>query len=64
MPTRRWRWPQEAIELAGLDDDALPDVLLLPLPGSPEVDALLAARATARLSDWPAVGKLGAVPRF
>jgi hypothetical protein len=53
-----------AIAGAGLDDDALPDVLLAPLPYSPEVDALLASRASAVLSDWPAVGHLGAVPRF
>jgi hypothetical protein len=55
---------EQAITLAGLDPDALPDVLLLPLPGSPEVDALLAERADARLSDWPAVGRLGRLPRF
>ncbi len=53
-----------AIAAAGVDEDALPDILLLPLPGSPAADALLAERASARLSDWPAAGKLGAVPRF
>jgi hypothetical protein len=55
---------EQAIGLASLDPDALPDILLLPLPGSPEVDALLAERADARLSDWPQVGKLGLLPRF
>jgi hypothetical protein len=53
-----------ALEKAGIDGDRLPDVLLTPLPGSPQTDALLAERATALLSEWPAVGKLGALPRF
>src|SRR3954449_6586045 len=53
-----------AVAAAGLDENALPDILLLPLPGSTAADELLAERASARLSDWPAAGKLGAVPRF
>jgi hypothetical protein len=55
---------EQTVAAAGIDDTALPDILLLPLPGSPAADELLAARATALLSDWPAAGKLGAVPRF
>jgi hypothetical protein len=53
-----------ALEKAGIDGDKLPDVLLTPLPGSPQTEALLAERATAVLSGWPAVGGLGALPRF
>lgn len=55
---------ERAVEAAGIADDALPDVLLPPLPGSPAVDALLAERASAVLSEWPPVGQLGKLPRF
>lgn len=54
---------QAAADAAGVEEDRLPDVLLLPLPGSPEADALLAERADAVLSEWPPVGRLGALPR-
>jgi hypothetical protein len=53
-----------AVDRAGLDAEALPDVLLVAFPGSPEADACLARRATAVLSDWPGAGALGALPRF
>jgi hypothetical protein len=53
-----------ALEAAGIDGDHLPDILLTPLPGSPQTEALLAARATAVLSEWPATGPLGELPRF
>lgn len=49
---------------AGVADEALPDVLLLPQPGSPEVDRTLADRADAVLSEWPGAGRLGGLPRF
>lgn len=53
-----------ALERAGIDGEKLPDILLAPLPGSPQTDALLAERATALLSDWPSIGRLGELPRF
>jgi hypothetical protein len=55
---------QVAAEAAGVGDDRQPDILLLPLPGSPEVDRVLAERARAVLSEWPPVGRLGGLPRF
>ena len=55
---------QAAAVAAGLDADRLPDVLVLPLPGTPEVDRALAARAGALLSEWPAAGEVGRLPRF
>jgi hypothetical protein len=55
---------EAAIEASGIDADRLPDMLLAPLPGSPEVDALLARRADAVLSQWPRVGRIGKLPRF
>lgn len=55
---------EQAIEHAGVDADALGDVLLVPLPGSPKADAELAARADALLSEWPSAGKIGELPRF
>jgi hypothetical protein len=55
---------QLAVDGAGLDEDALPDILLPPLAGSPETDKALAERANALLSEWPPVGALGRVPRF
>ena len=63
---RRACWPRPSwrSSAAGIDGDKLPDVLLTPLPGSPQVDALLAERATALLSDWPPIGRLGELPRF
>jgi len=53
---------EHASAAAGVDPDALPDVLLLPQPGSPEADRELARRADAVLSDWPRVGRLGELP--
>ncbi len=50
---------EKAIEAAGLDMNNLPDILLAPLPGSPEADLRLAERADAVLSEWPAVGRIG-----
>ena len=55
---------QQAVLAAGIDDERLPDVLLLPLPGTPAVDRALAARADALLSKWPAAGLVGELPRF
>jgi hypothetical protein len=55
---------EAAVAGAGLDVSALPDTLLVPLPGSPEVDRVLAERADAILSEWPAAGQIGALPRF
>jgi hypothetical protein len=53
-----------AAAAAGVDPDRLPDVLLLPLPGSPEADRELAGRADAVLSEWPAAGQLGTLPAY
>jgi hypothetical protein len=55
---------QDTIAAAGIDESKLGDVLLLPGAMSAEVDAALAARSVAVLSEWPAVGQLGALPRF
>ena len=55
---------ERAVSAAGLDENALPDVLLTPLPGAPEVDRVLAERADAVLSEWPPVGPLGKLPRW
>jgi len=55
---------QQAAAAAGLADDALPDVLLLPLPGTPAVDRCIADRADALLSEWPAAGRVGELPRW
>ena len=55
---------ETAIERAGLDGDNLPDILLAPHPGSPEADLRLGERADAVLSEWPAVGRTGELPRF
>ena len=56
---------EQAIEAAGLDMDDLPDVLLAPLPGSPEADRVLAERCTAVLSGEPAAGRhLHRLPRY
>ncbi len=55
---------ERAVEAAGIDGDALPDVLLPALAGSPEADQALAERASAVLSEWPPVGALGRLPRF
>ena len=55
---------EAAIDRAGVDADALPDVLLAPLAGGPATTAALADRADAVLSDWPEVGPIGALPRF
>jgi hypothetical protein len=55
---------QQAVHAAGIDESALPDVLLLPLPGTPAVDRALAERADALLSEWPAAGLVGELPRY
>lgn len=55
---------ERAVAAAGIADDRLPDVLLLPLPGSAVADRALAERCSAVLSDWPPVGRLGELPRF
>ncbi len=55
---------QTAVAAAGVDEDRLPDILLLPLPGTPAVDRALAERADALLSEWPAAGLVGRLPRF
>jgi hypothetical protein len=55
---------ERAIAAAGIADDRLPDVLLLPLPGSADADRRLAERADAVLSDWPPAGRLGELPRI
>jgi hypothetical protein len=55
---------QAAIDAAGVDPDALPDILLAPLAGSPRAERALAERAAAVLSEWPRTGPLGALPRF
>jgi hypothetical protein len=53
---------EHAVEVAGIDPNRLPDILLL--AGSAGIDAALADRATAVLSDWPAAGRVGALPRL
>jgi hypothetical protein len=55
---------EAAIEASGIDPNRLPDILLAPLPGSPEVDAALAERADALLSEWPSAGRIGELPKF
>jgi hypothetical protein len=55
---------QQAVYGAGIDENRLPDVLLLPLPGTPAVDRALAERADALLSEWPAAGLVGELPRY
>ena len=55
---------QAAIDASGVDPDALPDILLAPMAGSPAADRALADRADAVLSEWPRTGRLGTLPRF
>lgn len=55
---------EQAVGAAGLDLDHLPDIALLPFPGSPESDRRLADIAGALLSEWPAAGRLGDLPRY
>lgn len=55
---------QGAIAASGVDESRLPDILLLPLPGGAQVDRRLARRADALLSEWPAAGRLGELPRL
>ena len=55
---------ERAIEAAGIDGDALPDILLTPLPGSPEAELQLAERADALLSEWPSISRIGELPKF
>jgi len=53
---------ERAISAAGIDPNRLPDILLL--AGGPGTEAALVERASAVLSDWPAAGALGALPRL
>ena len=55
---------QAAVAAAGIGDEELPDVLLLPQAGSPAADRALAERADALLSEWPSAGRIGELPRF
>jgi hypothetical protein len=55
---------QRALAASSVDDERLPDVLLLPLAGSAAADRALAERAQAVLSEWPGAGRLGELPRF
>jgi hypothetical protein len=55
---------EQAIELAELAPERVPDILLVPLPGSAATDRALSERAGALLSEWPAAGRIGALPRF
>lgn len=55
---------EQAIELAELAPERVPDILLVPLPGSSATDRALSERADALLSEWPAAGRIGALPRF
>ena len=55
---------EAAIERSGLEDTPLPDILLTPLAGSPEADLRLSERADAVLTEWPATGRIGTLPRF
>jgi hypothetical protein len=55
---------EQAIERAGLAPEDVPDVLLVPLEGSAATDLALSERADALLSEWPAAGRIGALPRF
>jgi hypothetical protein len=36
----------------------------VPLPGSVATDRALSERADQLLSEWPAAGRIGALPRF
>lgn len=53
---------ERAIGAAGIDPNRLPDILLL--PDGHGTEAALAQRAAAVLSDWPATGLVGALPRL
>ena len=55
---------QRVVGASGVDEDRLPDVLLLPLPGTTVVDRALAERADALLSEWPTAGQVGELPRW
>jgi hypothetical protein len=55
---------QDTIAAARIDDAELGDVLLVPGAMSAAVDAALAERSDAVLSEWPAAGRLGALPRY
>jgi hypothetical protein len=55
---------EAAVAAAGLDESRLPDILLTPVAGSREAYQALAERADAVLSQWPAVGPIGTLPRF
>jgi hypothetical protein len=55
----------EAVARAGIADDALPDVLVVAPRGVAirDIDAMLASRAQAVLTRWPAAGRLGELPQ-
>jgi len=55
---------EQALAASGIGDARVPDILLVPMPGSPEADNALAGRADALLSEWPGVGEIGKLPRF
>jgi hypothetical protein len=55
---------EQAIVAAGLDEARLPDIALLPFAASPDSDRRLAEIADALLSEWPAVGRVGELPRY
>jgi hypothetical protein len=55
---------EQAIELAELAPERVPDILLVPLPGSSASDQALSERADALLSEWPSAGRIGELPRF
>jgi hypothetical protein len=55
---------QHALVESGVEDDRLPDVLLLGHGVSATADRALAERAQALLSEWPGAGELGRLPRY
>jgi hypothetical protein len=55
---------EQAIAAAGIDEHRLPDIALLPFPGAPDSDRRLAEIADSLLSEWPAAGRLGELPRY
>jgi hypothetical protein len=55
---------EHALVESGVEDERLPDVLLLPLGVSAAVDRALAERSQALLSEWPGAGRLGQLPRY
>ena len=55
---------ERAVAAARLDADRLPDIVLLPFPASRDADRRLAEIADALLSEWPAAGRVGELPRY